>query len=94
MPAPAAAAPVGASIASIDSSAAEVEEEVEAAVEEVDAVADDAADTTPFPYTVKKDDTLDSIAIKFSARKDVIMRLNNMTSETVTPGQKLLIPWQ
>ncbi|HMO03452.1 MAG TPA: LysM peptidoglycan-binding domain-containing protein [Kiritimatiellia bacterium] len=48
----------------------------------------------PFPYNVKEGDTLDSIAIKFSARKDVIMRLNNMTTETVRPGQKLLIPWQ
>jgi LysM repeat protein len=48
----------------------------------------------PFPYNVKEGDTLDSIAIKFSARKDVIMRLNNMTTEAVRPGQKLLIPWQ
>jgi LysM repeat protein len=58
----------------------------------VDAAASDA--DAPFPYNVKDGDTLDSIAIKFSARKDVIMRLNNMTSETVRPGQKLLIPWQ
>jgi LysM repeat protein len=61
------------------------------AAESVDAGADADA---PFPYNVKDGDTLDSIAIKFSARKDVIMRLNNMTSETVRPGQKLLIPWQ
>jgi len=48
---------------------------------------------TPFPYTVKDGDSLESIALKFSAKKDVIMRLNNLTSETVRPGQKLLIPW-
>jgi len=63
-----------------------------AATESVDAAASDA--DAPFPYNVKDGDTLDSIAIKFSARKDVIMRLNDMTSETVRPGQKLLIPWQ
>lgn len=61
------------------------------AAESVDAATDADA---PFPYNVKDGDTLDSIAIKFSARKDVIMRLNSMTSETVRPGQKLLIPWQ
>ena len=63
-----------------------------------DVVAADAAagseSDAPFPYSVKDGDTLDSIAIKFSARKDVIMRLNDMTTETVRPGQKLLIPWQ
>ena len=57
------------------------------------AVTDDTGET-PFPYTVKSGDTLDSIAIKFSVRKDVIMRLNNLTSETVKSGDKLLIPWQ
>jgi LysM repeat protein len=73
--------------AAVDASAA-----APAATESVDAAASDA--DAPFPYNVKDGDTLDSIAIKFSARKDVIMRLNNMTSETVRPGQKLLIPWQ
>lgn len=54
-----------------------------------------ATDEAPFPYTVKEGDTLDSIAIKFSARKDVIMRLNNIASESaLSPGQRLLIPWQ
>ena len=68
-------------------------EVVDAPVAAADSV--DASDAdAPFPYNVKDGDTLDSIAIKFSARKDVIMRLNNMTSETVRPGQKLLIPWQ
>jgi len=61
------------------------------AAETVDAATDADA---PFPYNVKDGDTLDSIAIKFSAHKDVIMRLNSMTTETVRPGQKLLIPWQ
>lgn len=63
----------------------------EAAAPAADAATDADA---PFPYNVKEGDTLDSIAIKFSARKDVIMRLNNMTTEAVRPGQKLLIPWQ
>lgn len=48
----------------------------------------------PFPYTVKEGDTLDSIAIKFSARKDVIMALNNLSGDAVRPGQRILIPWQ
>jgi LysM repeat protein len=48
----------------------------------------------PFPYTVKEGDTLDSIAIKFSARKDVIMGLNNLSDDDVRPGQRILIPWQ
>lgn len=48
----------------------------------------------PFPYTVKEGDTLDSVAVKFSARKEVIMQLNNMTDETLSPNQKILIPWQ
>ena len=48
---------------------------------------------TPFPYTVKDGDTLEGIALKFSAKKDVIMRLNNLTSESIRPGQRLLIPW-
>jgi len=65
-----------------------------AAVEATDAVASESDAETPFPYTVKDGDTLDSIAIKFSARKDVIMRLNGLTSESISPGQKLLIPWQ
>jgi len=68
--------------------------DVPAAAAPSDAVASEADAETPFPYTVKDGDNLDSIAIKFSARKDVIMRLNNLTSETISPGQKLLIPWQ
>jgi LysM repeat protein len=48
----------------------------------------------PFPYTVKEGDTLDSIAIKFSARKDVIISLNNLSDDAVRPGQIILIPWQ
>lgn len=48
----------------------------------------------PFPYTVKEGDTLDSISIKFSTRKEVIMQLNNMTDESLSPNQKVLIPWQ
>jgi len=65
-----------------------------AVVETTDAVASESDAETPFPYTVKDGDTLDSIAIKFSARKDVIMRLNGLASESISTGQKLLIPWQ
>lgn len=68
--------------------------DVPAAVDTVDAASSEADAEPPFPYTVKDGDTLDSIAIKFSARKDVIMRLNGLTSETISSGQKLLIPWQ
>ncbi len=98
-PAPAAPAPVEAAPAPAPAPAAEVPALITpepAAVPSVDpasAVETSDADA-PFPYTVKEGDTLDSIAIKFSARKDVIMRLNSMTAETVRPGQKLLIPWQ
>lgn len=53
-----------------------------------------ATGEAPFPYTVKEGDTLDSIAIKFSVGKSVIVSLNSLASETVQPGQKLLIPWQ
>ncbi len=53
-----------------------------------------AAAEPPFPYTVREGDTLDSIAIKFSVRKDVIMSLNSLSGEGLNPGQKLLIPWQ
>lgn len=53
-----------------------------------------ATGEVPFPYMVKEGDTLDSIAIKFSVGKSVIVSLNSLTSETVQPGQKLLIPWQ
>ncbi|AFC28569.1 hypothetical protein PM3016_1651 [Paenibacillus mucilaginosus 3016] len=42
-------------------------------------------------YTVVDGDTLDSIAQKFNIGKQVIMHLNHLTSETVTPGQQLQI---
>lgn len=49
----------------------------------------------PFPYTIKEGDTLESLAIKFGARKEVIMSLNNLQEGAqMRPGQKVLIPWQ
>jgi LysM repeat protein len=49
----------------------------------------------PFPYTIKDGDTLESLAIKFGARKEVIMSLNGLAPDApLRPGQRLLIPWQ
>ncbi|NMA95606.1 MAG: LysM peptidoglycan-binding domain-containing protein [Clostridiales bacterium] len=44
-------------------------------------------------YTVKKGDTLFSIAQTFNVTVDDIVKLNNLTNpELIYPGQKLLIP--
>jgi LysM repeat protein len=83
--APAAAPAAPAPVPAVESAPAEAT---------ADAASAGADSETPFPYTVKEGDTLDGIAIKFSAKKDVIMRLNSLSSESVSPGQKLLIPWQ
>lgn len=50
----------------------------------------------PFPYTVKQSDTLDSIAIRFSASKSDIISINPKLPPdgTVEPGMVLRIPWQ
>lgn len=93
-PAAEAAAPAPAPAAAVAAPAVEAAPVVEEPPVVDEAAATDADGETPFPYTVKEGDTLDSIAIKFSARKDVIMRLNGLASETVSSGQKLLIPWQ
>ena len=43
-------------------------------------------------YTVVAGDTLFSIARRFNTSSDAIIRLNNLTSTTITVGQQLLIP--
>ena len=43
-------------------------------------------------YTVKSGDTLYSIARKFNATVTEIQSLNNLSSSTLSIGQKLLIP--
>lgn len=46
-----------------------------------------------FPYTVLPGDTLDSIAGDFTVLRSELIMLNNLTgSETLRPGQTLLIP--
>ena len=43
-------------------------------------------------YTVKKGDSLYSIAREYGTTVDAIKKLNNITSNTLTIGQKLLLP--
>lgn len=43
-------------------------------------------------YTVKKGDSLYSIASQFSTNVDTIKRLNNLTSNTILIGQQLKVP--
>ena len=43
-------------------------------------------------YTIEKGDTLYSIARKFNTTVDELKQLNNLTSNTLSIGQKLLIP--
>ena len=43
-------------------------------------------------YTVKKGDTLYSVARQFNTTIDEIKRLNNLTSNNLSIGQKLIIP--
>jgi LysM repeat protein len=43
-------------------------------------------------YVVQANDTLGSIAYRFSASKKEIMIANNMKSETVISGMKVIIP--
>ena len=45
-----------------------------------------------FTYTVKKGDSLYSIANVYDTNVDTIKRLNNLTSNNLSIGQKLLIP--
>lgn len=53
--------------------------------------------TTPIPeeytlYTAKWYEDLNMIAAKFNVSKEVLMAYNGMTSETITPRQRILIP--
>jgi LysM repeat protein len=43
-------------------------------------------------YTVRAGDTLSSIAAQNNTTVDAIMRLNNLTSNVLQPGQELRIP--
>jgi len=43
-------------------------------------------------YSVRENDTLESIAYQFSISKEEIMTMNNMKIETVNPAMKLMIP--
>lgn len=43
-------------------------------------------------YTVKKDDTITDIALEYKVSADDIKQYNNLTSDTLTVGQKILIP--
>ncbi|WP_082693157.1 LysM peptidoglycan-binding domain-containing protein [Bacillus sp. FJAT-29814] len=43
-------------------------------------------------YTVKKGDTLYSIAKKFAVRVDELKKVNHLQSEKIYPGQKLTLP--
>ena len=46
----------------------------------------------PFVYVVQENDTLDSIATKFSVDVLVLMALNNMTDSLIRVGDEILIP--
>ena len=43
-------------------------------------------------YTVKKGDSLYSIAREYGTTVDALKKLNNITSNTLSIGQKLLLP--
>ena len=43
-------------------------------------------------YSVKPDDALSSIARKFDSSPEAIMRVNNLDSTLIRPGEKLLVP--
>ncbi len=45
-----------------------------------------------FPYTVREGDTLDSIAERFHSTTAAIITANDLASEDIFPGDKLLIP--
>lgn len=48
--------------------------------------------TEPQVYTVKSGDSLYRIALAFGTTVDAIKNLNNLTSNNLSIGQKLLIP--
>lgn len=60
----------------------------------VKAVLEYIGETSTGTYTVQKGDSLYSIANKFNTTVNEIMRLNNLTSNELTIGQKLKIPEQ
>jgi LysM repeat protein len=43
-------------------------------------------------YTVKRGDTLSSIARKLKSSPDLIMRINNLSSTLIRPGETLFVP--
>jgi len=47
---------------------------------------------TPMTYTVQSEDTLSGIASRFGVTVDAIKQLNDLQSDSIRPGQKLLIP--
>lgn len=47
--------------------------------------------TSIVTYIVQKDDTLASLAAKFAISAQTIQWANNMTTENITPGEKLVI---
>lgn len=52
-----------------------------------------ASEGEPFPYTVRADDTLDSVAQRFAVLKEDLARMNDMSGdESLRPGQTLMIP--
>ncbi len=52
-----------------------------------------ASEGEPFPYTVRADDTLESVAQRFAVLKEDLARMNDMSGdESLRPGQTLMIP--
>lgn len=54
-------------------------------------VTSDSSEATNTTYTVKRGDTLESIARKFNLPEEIIMEMNNLTSPRVSEGMELQI---
>ena len=51
-----------------------------------------AQDCAHFQYRVQENDTLQSLAYKFSVSKETIMAFNNLRSETIATSMEIKIP--
>lgn len=62
--------------------------------EELDLVSGGTAESGPFfTYTIRKNETLSTVAMRFGTAVDVLIRINNLKSlSEIKPGTTLSIP--
>jgi LysM repeat protein len=51
------------------------------------------SDVEPFPYIIKQNDTVDSIARTFGVLPADLLEVNNLTEAEFTAGKQIKIPW-